>query len=157
MLDDYENDEDAMVLEEQSNLLVYKALIMMPDNKLNEKNKNHWNKKQWGLLSTTVLSWAKRSFKNKSVSQVSIMEPLDIFWMWEITFEEGDVSCIKKSFILRKCTSWKPKVLLTAPTDVAAINIDGDTIHILTCHTLNIQLVKLGKNSHLWVTKWNPV
>ena len=102
MLDDYENDEDAMVLEEQSNLLVYKALIMMPDNKLNEKNKNHWNKKQWGLLSTTVLSWAKRSFKNKSVSQVSIMEPLDIFWMWEITFEEGDVSCIKKKFYLKE-------------------------------------------------------
>ena len=46
LLDDYENDEDdAMVSEEQLNLLLHKALKMMPDNKLNEKNKINWIKR----------------------------------------------------------------------------------------------------------------
>ena len=107
------------------------------------------NKKGWGLLNTTVLSWAKGSFKNKSVPQVSIIELLDIFLIdtadWEITFEGGYVSGIKKSFIIRKCTCWKPKVILMAQTGVAAINIDGATIHILTYTTINIQSIKFGK------------
>ena len=98
-------------------------------------------------IVNTVLTWAKKNIKNKSACNLSTLKPLHIFLT-------GNAGC-GKSFLMKviyqtltKIFSYgsvsvdKPKVLLMAPTGVAAINIDGTTIHT----ALNIPVGQFGKN-----------
>ena len=94
-----------------------------------------------------VLSWARKSIKTKSMPDAQPLEPLHIFL-------KGCANCGKLFLMkvlyqsLTKTLSYgnvsldKPKVLLMAPTSVAAINIDGTTIHT----ALNIFINQFGKN-----------
>ena len=62
--------------------------------------------------------------------------------MWEVILNEGLVSILTKTLSYGNISLDKPKVLLMAPTGVAAINIDGTTIHT----ALNIPVGSFGKN-----------
>ena len=117
----------------------------MPDSELNTKIRSP-NENQQQLFNI-LQSWAQQQVKNKSVSYLSIIESLHIFLT-------GDADC-GKSFLMKviyqaltKTLSYgnssvhKPKVLLMASTGVAAINIDGTTIHT----ALNIPVGHFGKN-----------
>ena len=131
---DQENETDGNLLFEESSLLPsYTAPILMSDNELNSKIQL-LNQKQRKLFSK-VQSWAKKYVQNKSRADPLEREPLHIFFT-------GNAGC-GKTFIMRvtyqsltKTLSYgirlvdKPKALLMAPTGVAAINIDGTTIHI---------------------------
>ena len=117
----------------------------MPDDELNSKIRL-LNEKQRKLFNT-VQSWAKRTVKNKSVTLPSCIDPLRIFLT-------GNAGCGKsflmkvlyhsltKTFVCGNISGDKPKVLLMAPTGVAAINIDGTTIHT----ALNIPVGNFKKN-----------
>ena len=56
---------------------------------------------------------------------------------------ESAISVIDQNFSYGNVSLDKPKVLLMAPTGVAAINIDGKTIHT----ALNIPIIQFGKKS----------
>ena len=116
----------------------------MPDYELNAMIRS-LNHKQRTLFNI-VHSWAKQYVKS-SVLSLQNLEPFHIFLT-------GNAGC-GKSFLMKvlyqsltKTLSYgnmsvdKPKVLLMAPTGVAAINIDGTTIHT----ALNIPLGSFGKN-----------
>ena len=81
-----------------------------------------------------ILSWAKRLIKSRNSKSTEIVEPLHIF----LTGQGGcgKSHLVKTVFhtlsklLLRKGTNPdKPRILLLAPTGVAAVNIDGTTIH----------------------------
>ena len=103
------------------------------------------NEKQRQLFNI-LQSWAKERVKNKPVLYRLIIEPLHIFLT-------GNAGC-GKSFLMKvihqaltktlfygNSSVDKTKVLLMAPTGVAAINIDGTTIHT----ALNIPVGHFGK------------
>ena len=117
----------------------------MPDYELNAMIRS-LNHKQRTLFNI-VHSWAKQYVKSRSALSRQNLEPLYIFLT-------GNAGC-GKSFLMKvlyqsltKTLSYgsvsvdKPKVLLMAPTGVAAVNIDGTTIHT----TLNIPIGSLSKN-----------
>ena len=135
--------DDATIFEESSSLPTYVVPVLMPGSELNVKIRS-FNEKQQQLFNI-LQSWTKQHIKNKSVSYPSITEPLHIFL-------SGDAGC-GLSFLtkviyqaLTKTLSYgissvdKTKVLLMAPKNVAAINIDDTTIHT----ALNIPI------SHFW-------
>ena len=98
-------------------------------------------------LFNTVHSWAKQYVKSRSALSLQNLELLYIFLT-------GNAGCGKSSLMkvfyqsLTKTLSYgnvsvdKPKVLLMAPTGVAAVNNDGTTIHT----ALNIPMGSFGKN-----------
>ena len=117
----------------------------MSDNELNSKIQL-LNQKQHKLFNK-VQSWAKQYVQNKLRADPLKHEPLHIFLI-------GNASC-RKSLLVRviyqsvtKLLSYgstledKPKALLMAPTGVAAINIDGTTIHT----AFNIPVGHFGSN-----------
>ena len=128
-----------------SNLPMYTSPTLIPDIELNAmmRSLNHRQR----ALYNIVHSWAKQCIKSNLASTLVNMEPLQIFLT-------GNAGC-GKSFLMKvlyqsltKTLSYgnisldKPKVLLMAPTGVAAINIDGTTIHT----ALNIPVGSFGKN-----------
>ena len=108
------------------------ASTVLSDEELNAKIRT-LNLKQREYFQI-VYNWSKRFVKNlSSVSQIRI-EPLHIF----ITGGAGTgkshlirtiYHSLTKTLSYRATTLDKPKVLLVAPTGVAAVNIDGTTIH----------------------------
>ena len=137
--------DDATIFEESSSLPNETVPDLMPDSELNTKIRSPNENRQ--QLFNILQSWAKQQVKNKSLSYLSIIESLHIFLT-------GDADC-GKSFLMKviyqaltKTLSYgnssvhKPKVLLMASTGVAAINIDGTTIHT----ALNIPVGHFGKN-----------
>ena len=117
----------------------------MPHNELSSKIQL-LNQKQHTLFNK-VQSWAKKYVRNKSRADRLEHEPLHIFLT-------GNAGC-GKSFLMRviyqsstKTLSYgstlvdKPKALLMALTGVAAINIDGTTIHT----AFNIPVGHFGSN-----------
>ena len=143
---DQENETDSNVLFEESSLLPsYTAPVLMSDNELNSKIQL-LNQKQRKLFNK-VQSWAKKYVQNKSRADPLEHEPLRIFLI-------GNAGC-GKSFLMRviyqcltktlSCGSTlvdKPKALIMAPTGVAAVNIDGTTIHT----AFNIPVGHFGSN-----------
>ena len=118
---------------------------VIPDNELNEKIRS-LNSKQRQYFEI-IFNWAKSYVKNlSSITQFEI-EPLHIF----ITGGAGTgkshlirtiFHSLTKTFSYRSMAFGKAKVLLLAPTGVAAINIDGTTIH----SALGIPVGHFGKN-----------
>ena len=109
---------------------------MLPDDDLFRKRRS-LNAKQREIFDI-VFSWAKTFVKNRSSQLLNKIEPLNIFLT-------GQGGCGKSHLIktiyhsLTKILMHKgrdpekPRVLLLAPTGVAAINIDGTTVHSGLC------------------------
>ena len=147
LVDDIENhsDDKAVFLDDTSSLPTNTTPTLMPDCELNAMISS-LNHKQRTLFNT-VHSCAIQYVKSRSALSRQNLEPLYIFLT-------GNAGC-GKSFLMKvlyqsltKTLSYgnmsvdKPKVLLMAPTGVAAINIDGTTIHT----ALNIPIGSFGKN-----------
>ena len=128
-----ENPSDgAVLLEETPFIGNYSTPILIPDDELNCKIRS-LNYEQRKLFDI-VQGWVKRYAKSKSFSLLTVPEQLHILLT-------SDASCGKsflmkvmyqsltKIFSYRNISLDKPKVLLMAPTGVAAINIDGTMIH----------------------------
>ena len=147
LLDDIENqsDDEAVFLDDISNLPAYTTPTLMPDCELNAviRSLNHKQR----TLFNIVHSWARQYVRSRSALSLQNLEPLYIFLT-------GNAGC-GKSFLmevlyqsLTKTLSYgnvsvdKPKVLLIAPIGAAAVNIDGTTIHT----ALNIPIGSFGKN-----------
>ena len=105
---------------------------VLPDNEINEKIRS-LNKKQREIFDV-VLSWANNFVKSKNCKNVKKINPLNIF----LTGQGGcgKSHLVKTIFyalsklLLRKGTNPdKQRVMLLAPTGVAAVNINGTTIH----------------------------
>ena len=145
LLDQEDETHSNLLFEESSLLPSYTAPILMSDNELNSKIQL-LNQKQRKLFNK-VQSWQSSMFQNKLRADPLKHEPLHIFLI-------GNASC-RKSLLVRviyqsvtKLLSYgstledKPKALLMAPTGVAAINIDGTTIHT----AFNIPVGHFGSN-----------
>ena len=105
---------------------------VLTDKEINDKICS-LNNKQKDIFDV-VLSWASRFIKNMNCKNPENVEPLHIF----LTGQGGcgKSHLVKTIFhtlsklLLRKgADPDKPRVLLLAPTGVAAVNIDGTTIH----------------------------
>ena len=145
MLEDESFTADAVLLDDSSlNIPSYTAPVLIPDNEISSKIRS-LNRKQRELFDM-LQTWAKKSIKIILMSDAQPLEPLHIFLT-------GNAGC-GKSFLMKvlhqsltKILSYgnvsldKPKVLFMAPTGVAAINIDGTTIH----NALNIPINQFGK------------
>ena len=137
--------EDAVILDEITIPSINTAPIIMPDDELNRKIRSR-NCKQRECFEI-IYNWAKSYIKNMSaISKVEI-KPLYIF----LTGGAGTgkfhliktiYHALTKVFSYHAMTVNKPKVLLVAPTGVAAVNIDGTTIHT----SLGIPVGRYGKN-----------
>ena len=154
LLDDIENhsDDEAVFLDDISSLSAYTTPTLMPDCELNAMIRS-LNHKQRTIFNI-VHNWAKQNVKSRSALSRQNLEPLYIFLT-------GNAGC-GKSFLMKvlyqsltKTLSYgnvsvdKPKVLLMAPTGVAAVNIDGTRIHT----TLIYQQVLLARTYHPWAIK----
>ena len=125
-------------------MLCYTEPVLIPDSEINSKIQSLSQKQR--ELFDMVLSWAKKSIKTKSMPDAQPLEPLHIFL--KDCASCGELFLMKVLYqSLTKILSYgnvsldKPKVLLMAPTSVAAINIDGTTIHT----ALNIFINQFGK------------
>ena len=145
LLDNENPSDGAVLLDDTLFIGSYSTPILIPDDELNCKmmSLNYEQRKLFDI----VQGWEKRCVKSKSFSQLTVVEPLYIFLT-------DDAGC-GKSFLMKviyqfltKIFSYgnvsldKPKFLLMAPTGVAAIDIDGATIHT----ALNIPVGYFGKN-----------
>ena len=121
------------------------APTVMSDDELNVKI-GTLNQKQREYFDI-IYNWAKRFVQNLSaVSKVDI-KPLYIFLTGGAGTGKSHLvktiyHTLTKTFSYRAMTLDKPKVLLVAPTGVAAVNIDGTTIHT----ALGIPVGRYGKN-----------
>ena len=126
--------EGAAVLDEAVYAPVYSGPSLTPDSEFNS-NVRKLNQKQRQLFDV-VHSWAKNVLKSQSLNPHTFekTKPLHVFLT-------GNAGC-GKSFLMKviyqsltKTLSYgvavieKPKVLLMALTGVAAIQVDGTTIH----------------------------
>ena len=146
ILEDESFTYDTVLLHDTSvNMLSYTAPVLIPDSEINSKVRS-LDQKQRELFGMAQ-SWAKKSIKTKLIPDAQLLEPLHIF----LTGNAGcgkwfQVKVLYQSFT--KILSYgnvsldKSKVLLMTPTGVAAINIDGTTIHT----ALNIPTSRFGKN-----------
>ena len=142
-LEDKSFTDDVVLLDDSSlNIPFHTAPVLIPDNEINSRSVNRKQREIFDMIQ----SWTKTSIKIKSMPDAQPLEPLHIF-------STGNAAC-GKSFLMKvlyqpltKFLSYgnvsldKPKVLLMAPTGVAAINIDGITIHT----TLNIPINQFVK------------
>ena len=141
----FEDPADGALVIDNNYAIFNNANSIIHDDELNEKIRS-LNRKQRQILDI-IHDWAKRYVKNL---QVHI--PFGINTL--IVFITGNGGCGKSHLIRtiyhsltktlsnRAMSSDKPKVLLLASTDVAAINIDGTTIHT----GLSIPVGYIGKN-----------
>ena len=106
--------------------------VVISDDELNAKIRS-LNQKQRECFDI-VYNWAKNFVKHLSTVSQDIVQPLHIF----ITGGAGTgkshliktiYHSLTKTLSYRAMSLDKPKVLLVAPTGVAAVNIDGTTIH----------------------------
>ena len=131
--------DDATIFEESSSLPTYVVPVLMPGSELNVKIRS-FNEKQQQLFNI-LQSWAKQHIKNKSVSYPSITEPLHIFL--KVIYQaltKVIYQALTETLSYGISSVDKAKVLLMAPKNVAAINVDDTTIHT----ALNIPI------SHFW-------
>ena len=146
ILEDESLTYDAVLLHDTSvNMPSNTAPVLIPDSEINSKVRS-LDQKQRELFGM-VQSWAKKSIKAKLIPDAQLLEPLHIFLA-------GSAGCGKWFQVkvpyqsLTKTLSYgnvsldKSKVLLMTPTGVAAINIDGTTIHT----ALNIPTSRFEKN-----------
>ena len=106
--------------------------IVIPDEQLNFKIRM-LNQEQRDAFDI-VHNWSKRSAKNLSSISQSAIDPLYTFLTGNAGFGKSFLTKIlyhslAKTFSYRNSELEKPKVLLLAPTGVAAINIYRTTIH----------------------------
>ena len=114
-----------MLLEETPFIGNYSTPILIPDDELNCKIRS-LNYEQRKLFDI-VQGWAKHYVKSKSFS-LHILLTSDAgcgkSFLMKVMYQS-----LTKIFSYRNMSLDKPKVLLMAPTGVAAINIDGTMIH----------------------------
>ena len=136
--------DDAVILDDNS-LPSATAPTVISDDELNTKIRS-LNQMQREYFEI-IYDWAKRFVKNLSaVSKIEI-KPLYIFLTGGAGTGKSHLiktiyHALTKTFSYRAMTLDKPKVLLVAPTGVAAVNIDGTTIHT----SLGIPVGRFGKN-----------
>ena len=136
--------EDAVVLDDTC-VPSTTAPIIMSDNELNTKILS-LNQKQREYFEV-VYNWARRFVKHFSSLTNTKINPLHIFLTGGAGTGKSHLiktiyHALTKVFSYRAMTLDKPKVLLVAPTGVAAVNIDGTTIHT----SLGIPVGRYGKN-----------
>ena len=141
---------DAVVLDDSYTSIPSSTPIVLSDDELNT-NIRSLNQKQREYFDI-IYYWAKKFVKNLSALSKVEIQPLYIF----ITGGAGTgkshliktiYNSLLKLFSFRATTLEKPKVLLIAPTGVAAVNIDGTTIHTalgLPCKKCGINLPRLS-------------
>ena len=134
---------NAIILED-TNSVAMNARVLLSDDEINAKVRS-LNSKQRQCFDI-VHNWAKTYVKNLSVKSPIEIQPLYIF----ITGGAGTGKShliktiyysLTKTLSYRSLNAEKPKVLLTAPTGVAAVNIDGTTIHT----ALGLPVGRFGK------------
>ena len=139
--------EDAVILNDTCVIPSSTAspTVILSDDELNVKIRS-LNKAQREYFEI-VCNWAKRFIKNLSAVTKIEIEPLYIFLTGGAGTGKSHLvktifHALTKIFSYRNVTLDKPKVLLVAPTGVAAVNIDGTTIHT----SLGIPVGTYGKN-----------
>ena len=139
--------EDAVVLDNNDTPIppVNSAPIIMPDDELNTKICS-LNSKQREYFEF-IYNWGKSYVKNMSALSKTEIKPLYIFLTGGAGTGKSHLiktiyHALTKVFSYRAMTLNKPKVMLLAPTGVAAVNIDGTTIHT----SLGIPVGRYGKN-----------
>ena len=135
--------EDAVVLDDTC-VPSTTAPIIMSDNELNTKILS-LNQKQREYFEVAY-NWARRFVKHLSSLTKTKINPLHIFLTGGAGTGKSHLiktiyHALTKVFSYRATTLDKPKVLLVAPTGVAAVNIDGTTIHT----SLGIPIGRYGK------------
>ena len=123
--------QDAVVLQDECQGQCV-GPIVIPDEEMNFKIRM-LNKKQRDVFDINH-NWQKRSVKNLSSISRSATEPLCIFLMGNAGCGKSfltNILCqsLTKTFTYTNSELEKPKVLLLAPTGVAAINIYGTSIY----------------------------
>ena len=105
---------------------------VLQDSLINE-NIRSLNAKQWRVFDV-IHKWARDYVKNLSSKHVKYIKPIHIFLTGRA--EVGKSHLFKAIFMsISKLLSFKggdpekPRILILPPTGVAAINIDGATIH----------------------------
>ena len=106
--------------------------IVMTDDDLNSKIRS-LNQRQREYFEV-IYNWAKSFVKNLSSDATIQIDPLHIFLTGGAGTGKSHLiktiyHALTKLFSYRAMTLDKPKVLLLAPTGVAAVNINGTTIH----------------------------
>ena len=134
-----------MLLEDTPIIASYTTPTLIPDDELNCKIR--FFSYEQNKLFDTVQGWEKCYVKSKSFSPLTVVDILH-------NFLTGAPGCGKpfsmkvmyqsltKILSYRNVSVDKPKVLLMVPAGVAAVNIDGGTIHT----ALNIPTGHFGKN-----------
>ena len=108
------------------------SFVLMPDKDINELI--HSLNYRQRVIFDMVFSWANSYVKNLSSQNTKEIQPLQLF----ITGGAGTgkshliktiYASLTKTFSYGSMSVVKPSVLLLAPTGIAAININGNTIH----------------------------
>ena len=137
-------DDDALILN-VSHVIPATSPTVISDDELNVKIRS-LNQKQREYFEV-IYNWAKRFVKNLSAVTKIEIKPLYIFLTGGAGTGKSHLiktiyHALTKTFSYRAMNLDKPKVLLVAPTGVAAVNIDGTTIHT----ALGIPVGRYGKN-----------
>ena len=129
---DEDPEDETVIFNDEKSFSPIATTVMMSDDDINE-NIRSLNCKQ-RVIYNVINKWAREHTKNRSSLIPSIIKPLYLF----IT---GNGGCGKSHLAktvyhsLTKTLSYhtgepeKPKVLVLAPTGVAAVNVSGNTIH----------------------------
>ena len=136
--------EDAVILNDTC-IPSSTTLFVMTDDELNAKIRS-LNQRQMEYFEE-IYNWAKSFVKNLSSVTTIEIDPLHIFLTGGAGTGKSHLiktiyHALTKVFSYRAMTLDKPKVLLVAPTGVAAVNINGTTIHT----SLRIPVGRYGKN-----------
>ena len=130
-VDEDANENDAVLFDDQA-LIAPVNVTLIPDSELNS-NIRSLNERQRDLFEV-VNKWARDIVKNLSSKFPKTINPLHIF----VT---GGGGCgkshlvktiyhsLQKTFSFKNGDPEKARVTLLAPTGVAAVNIDGTTVH----------------------------
>ncbi|XP_057310266.1 uncharacterized protein LOC130648243 [Hydractinia symbiolongicarpus] len=141
---DDDDDINSVQINENRNMSLSASSAFMNDNELNSLIRSLNNIQR--LIFNVINKWARNLVKNRNAFIQHKNEPLHIFLT-------GKAGCGKSHLIntvyqsVTKTMSYhgkdpeKPRVLLLAPTGIAAININGNTIH----SGLNIPIHVFGK------------
>ena len=134
----FENPADDAVAIDNNYAISNKSNSIIHDDDLNEKNRS-LNRKHRQILDI-IHDWEKGYVKNLQARMPVDIRPIYVF----ITRNGGCgkshlirtiYHSLTKTLSNRAMSSYKPKVLLLVPTGVAAINIDGTTIHTTIRYT----------------------
>ena len=129
---DDDPDDNPVIFDEEHVTMPTIQIPLRADEEINTTIRS-LNAKQWKIFDF-VHNWAKKHVKNLSSLEPTHLEPLHIFISGSGGVGKSHLiktlyQSLTKLFSYRTGDPNKPRMLLIAPTGVAAINIEGTTIH----------------------------